>query len=60
MLPSIFLKHKICWNYTISLRIVNYSNIIRKNNEDFATKRGCVIQPQPSIYTMLQASKRLV
>ena len=38
MLLSIFEKHKTCSNRTKSLLIINYSKIISKNNEDFATE----------------------
>ena len=43
MLPSIFEKHKTCSNRTKSLLIVNQTNIISKNNEDFAMERRFVI-----------------
>ena len=43
MLPSIFEKHKIYSNRTKSLLIVNYSNIINKNNEDFAMEQRSVV-----------------
>ena len=34
-----FLKNTICLNRNKSLLLVNYSNIICKNNENFAMKR---------------------
>ena len=43
ILPSVFEKHKICSNRTKSLLIVNFTNIIRKNNEDFAMERRSTI-----------------
>ena len=43
MLPSVFKKHKISSNRTISLILDNETNIIRKNNEDFAMERRFVI-----------------
>ena len=43
MLPSIFEKHKTCLNRIKLLLIVNLSNIISKDNEDFAIERRSVI-----------------
>ena len=43
MLPSIFEKHKTWLNRIKSLLIVNLSNIISKDNEDFAIERRSVI-----------------
>ena len=43
MLPSTFEKHKTCLNRIKSLLIVNLSNIISKDNEDFAIERRSVI-----------------
>ena len=43
MLPSIFEKNKTCLNRIKSLLIVNLSNIISKDNEDFAIERRSVI-----------------
>ena len=42
MLPSIFEKHT-CSNRTKSLLIVNETNIISKNNENFAMERFCYL-----------------
>ena len=43
VLPSIFEKHKTCLNRTKSLLILNLSNIISKDNEDFAIEQRSVI-----------------
>ena len=43
MLPSIFEKRKTCLNRIKLLLIVNLSNIISKDNEDFAIERRSVI-----------------
>ena len=62
MLPSIFEKHKICSNRTKSLLIVNKTNIISKNNEDFAMERRFLIYlTLPStIYKHQQDSFKIV
>ena len=55
MLPSIFEKYSS--NLTESLLIVNYSNNIRKEKENFPSERRFIIWIHPSFYNVISLNK---